>query len=70
LLFGRFDAATDDDDAKVESPLIFAIEDGVTVDVSTVYSKLTAVADVGKLPNSVKQQHFTRSRPFSLPPQL
>ena len=51
-------------------------DDGVSlvvcalVDVSIVYSKLTAVADEGKLLSSVKQQHFTRSRPFSLPPQL
>ena len=52
------------------SPLVLALEPGVAVDVSTVYSKLTAVADVGKLANSVKQQHLTRSRPFSLPPQL
>ena len=37
---------------------------------STVYSKFTVVAEDGKLINSVKQQHFTRSKPFSLPPQL
>jgi hypothetical protein len=39
-------------------------------EVSTVYSKLTAVADAGKLLKSVYKQHFTKSSPFSLPPQL
>lgn len=42
----------------------------VIEDASTVYSKLTAVAEAGKWARSVKQQHLTRSRPFSLPPQL
>ena len=37
---------------------------------SIVYSKLTDVAEAGKFDSSVKQQHFTKSRPFSLPPQL
>ena len=40
------------------------------VELSTVYSKLIAVADDGKFDKSVKQQHFTKSKPFSLPPQL
>jgi hypothetical protein len=42
----------------------------VIEDASTVYSKFTAVAEAGKWARSVKQQHLTRSRPFSLPPQL
>lgn len=42
----------------------------VFIDVSTVYSKLTAVADDGKLLRSVYKQHLTKSNPFSLPPQL
>ncbi|RNA17885.1 hypothetical protein BpHYR1_027754 [Brachionus plicatilis] len=36
----------------------------------SMYSKLTAVADDGKLLRSVYKQHLTKSNPFSLPPQL